>query len=72
MERLNNDQYRSLGLGAILGAAAAFVIGALMMGRKHRIPGYLHQSGEGAGESESSIHKHDEKMFREELATAKF
>ena len=72
MERLNNDQYRSLGLGAILGATAAFIFGALMMGRKHRVPGYLHQSVEGAGETPGSIAKHDEKVFREELATSKF
>ena len=70
MERLRNDQYRALGLGALLGAAAAFVTGALMMGRKHRIAGYLHQSGEGAGDCPTEIQAHDAKIFREEVAAA--
>jgi hypothetical protein len=71
MGHLNNNQYRALGLGAILGAATAFVAGALIMGRKHRIPGYLHQSAEGAGDSPNSIQEHDAKVFRGDLVTAK-
>ncbi len=64
-------EFRSLGLGALLGAITALAVGAFWMGRKHRIPGYLHQSGEHAGTDASSIHKHDERTFRGDLVGAK-
>ncbi len=65
-----DHSYHDICLGAALGAVATVAVGLLMMGRQHRIPGYLHQSGEGAGTTESSIQQHDEEMFRDEIARA--
>jgi len=62
--------YQDVCIGTLIGAGAVGIAVLLMMGRKHRIPGYLHQSGEGAGNTRSSVLEHDEKIFREELANA--
>jgi hypothetical protein len=61
-------EYRFIGLGALLGALVTMAVGAAMMGRKHRIAGYLHQSGEQSGTCPSEIQKHDEQVYRGAVA----
>jgi hypothetical protein len=70
MQNSTTNQPRYLGLGTLLGAAAAFIAGGVIMARKRRPDAYLRQNGEAAGHCASSIQKHDEKVFREEVASA--
>ena len=54
-----------------VGAAIALIAGAVVLNRKECLSEYLRQSGEGAGNTKSSIQHHDEKMFRDEVSSAK-
>ena len=70
MRKLSTTSYQSLGIGALLGAAVAFIASAVIISRKDQLSEYLRQSGEGAGDTEDSIQRHDAKMFKDEVSSA--
>ncbi len=63
--------FRNLGIGALLGASAAFICSAIMIARRNRLSDYLVQSGANEAGTECEIQEHDEKTFRDEVSSAK-
>ncbi len=62
--------YRTIGLGALLGASAAFICSALMIARRNRLDDYLVQSAANEADTEGEIQDHDEKVYRDEVEHA--